>query len=66
MSFALELDVQVVAAASSAYTPQQIQRRLEALRGRKDDPETLREREFLLQLLNPPAQPPTHPPRSLA
>jgi hypothetical protein len=66
MPFALELDIQVVAAASSAYTPQQIQRRLEMLRGRENDPETQREREFLLQLLNQPAQPPTHPPRSLA
>jgi hypothetical protein len=61
MPFALELDIQVVAAATSAYTPQQIQRRLETLRGREDDPESCRERAFLLQLLSRPAQPPTDP-----
>jgi hypothetical protein len=61
MSFALELDIQVIASATSAYTPQQIQRRLEALCRREDDPESRREREFLLQLLSRPAQPPTDP-----
>jgi hypothetical protein len=49
MQFPLELEVQVIASASSGYTPELIDKRLALLAGRADE-QARQEQQFLLEL----------------
>jgi hypothetical protein len=56
MQFPLELEVRVIASASSGFTPELIERRLAEIAGR-DDEQSCQERQFLLRLRQRALQP---------